>query len=403
MNIVIFGSYNGRSIGDTAILLGLISAIFRIWGDKVEVTVLAMGCIGVNEELEGLGVKSRVKEIPVYRKLPEFPCGVGALLNKGWRYLKRLQGKPALNEGEIRRILQSADLLMVGGGNLLMDLYPAWPEILKLVCDLSKGLSVPYYFIGVGAAPINTEDGKRDLLYCLESSSGVYFRDVKSKIYCEEVLGFSNSYVGPDLAFGLEVSGLNEINKDDLLMVNLAAVYGNRWPVKDVHKYSTYLLNMVGVVDRLVEFLGVKELVIFNTNYPLDEFASDEFAKLYTENSRTPRPVNFVKGRNSVANLLNACSKAKYSLVTRLHAGILSKIAGAHVYAIEYQPKVRDVLQGQTSNTIVESFDSVLDGTAFRSVNHDLNSLEPEMKCLDRSEVDKLLKLAIENSAFGEV
>ncbi|MBF7052531.1 polysaccharide pyruvyl transferase family protein [Halomonas sp. KAO] len=403
MKVAIFGSYNGGSIGDTAILLGLISSVFRVLGDDVEITVLALGTLGINSELEELGGRQRVKrvkEVAIYRKVDYSFLGVEKFLNKGWRVLRRLRGRVQVNERRIRSVLNNSDVLLVGGGNLVMDLYKNWPKLLKLVCSVSKDVGVPYSFIGVGSAPINTLQGKNDLLYSLKSAKSVYFRDLTSKKYTEDHLGFEKSAVGPDLAFGIDSPQLTQADKENVLMLNLAAVYSRQWPVKDPDKYDNYLSNMVVVVDRLVESLSIKELVIFNTNYPLDETAAEDFIKKYKSSSNLSVSLNFIRGRNTVSRLLDICSKAKFSLVTRLHAGIISKISGAHVLAIEYQPKVKDVLENQTSHTIVESLDAVLSGIAFETVDQDYyNDIRSERNCVSHGEVDELIRLVFKESA----
>ncbi len=397
MKIAIFGSYNGGSIGDTAILLGLISSIFRILGDDVEISVLALGNLEINNELEELGQERKVKEVAIYRKFDNSIYGFGKVLNKGWRFLNRLNDRAPINEIRIRKILKTSDVLLIGGGNLVMDIYSNWPKILRLVCDLSIDECVPYSFVGVGSAPINTSQGKNDLLYSLNSAEDVYFRDSTSKSYCEDHLGFDRSLVGPDLAFGINSPHLFQADKENILMLNLAAVFSGRWPVTDLEKYNNYLSSMVFVVDKLCEKLDIKEVVIFNTNYPLDEFAGEEFIEIYKNFSKCSVSLRFMRGRETVSSLLNACSKAKFSLVTRLHAGIISRISGAHVFAIEYQPKVRDVLGSQTSHTVVESFDAVLSGSAFDSVAQiDTQNVSHE-NYIDYKDVDKLVSLVLKS------
>ncbi|MFL1464668.1 polysaccharide pyruvyl transferase family protein [Marinobacter sp. HN1S83] len=395
MKVAIFGSYNGGSIGDTAILLGLISSIYRVLGDDVEITVLALGELGINGELKELGLDRRVKEVAVYKAFDDSLYGGGEFLNKIWRFFKRLRKQSPINKCRARKVLRATDVLLVGGGNLVMDLYKNWPKILRTVCDLSRDEKVPYYFVGVGSAPINTLQGENDLLYCLKSAAGVYFRDASSKKYCEERLGFGDSLVGPDLAFGIKCHDLTRVVKDNVLMLNVAAVYSERWPVEDLKKYSDYLSNMVRIVDRLVESLGIEKVVIFNTNYPLDEFSSEDFLHQYKSTSNFPVDISLLRGRNTVSRLLAVCSRARFSLVTRLHAGIVSYISGVRVFAVEYQPKVRDVLNAQTSNTIVESFDSVLSGTAFDSLDQSLREKISNRDYVSDNDVDALMSLVL--------
>jgi polysaccharide pyruvyl transferase WcaK-like protein len=80
-----------------------------------------------------------------------------------------------------------------------------------------------------------------------------------------------------------------------------------------------------------------------------------------------------------------------------LHAGIISSISGAHVLGVEYQPKVRDVLENQTSNSIVESIEAVLSGVAFESVGLSFSEAAWERNYSDHNEVDEFLKLVFKN------
>lgn len=395
MNVVIFGSYNGGSIGDTAILLGLISALHRVCGAKVSVSVLSMGEIGIQAELDALEVPCTVREVPVYKAWHDDRSKFGKMINRGWRGLKRFSGQAALNRSAIRRELASADLLLVGGGNLVMDLFPRWPTMLSYVCDLAVEAEVPYHLLGVGAAPIDTDTGRTELLRVLNNADSVTFRDSVSRTYCEQVLAFTDGDTGPDLAFGIKPVTAEDTRKADQLMLNLAALYSPAWPEQDPALFKRYIDQYLSLTLDLCSRLNIEQVAIFNSNYPLDQLAVNAFCREFERLDPQSVKLSVMNGRYKVADLITACSEARYALVTRLHAGILSKISGARLFAIAYQPKVRDVLEHQTCHSQVVTLEDFLAGSALKAFSSiDFTSptpgSEPEPKVTFR-DVDRLI------------
>ena len=59
--ITIFGSYNGGSIGDTAILVGLLSALKREYETSIDITIMTLGDFDIKLELETIGLDLPVK------------------------------------------------------------------------------------------------------------------------------------------------------------------------------------------------------------------------------------------------------------------------------------------------------------------------------------------------------
>ena len=82
--IAIFGSYNGTSIGDTAILLGLLSSIERIYGSNIEVNVLLMNPINIKKECLPFGIKLNINEIIIteFQKPTDFTSSIKLLYKK---------------------------------------------------------------------------------------------------------------------------------------------------------------------------------------------------------------------------------------------------------------------------------------------------------------------------------
>ena len=63
--ITIFGSYNGNSIGDTAILIGILSSLDRVFKEHIKVDVLVIKQIGLLDELRKFNLNICINEIVI--------------------------------------------------------------------------------------------------------------------------------------------------------------------------------------------------------------------------------------------------------------------------------------------------------------------------------------------------
>lgn len=348
--IVIFGSYNGSSIGDIALLLGLISSVKRV-EPECQITVLTTQKIGLKQEinaLHGYDIKN-IDEVCIFRNKANYK----GLKNKFKFYALRLYqkvfNKSVVNKVKVKNILNNADHLIIGGGNLIMDLFPQWPLILNSIIEVANINKIRYSFVGIGAAPISTPLGIKIFTDILNNAYKVYFRDAESLSYCSDILGFKDGDIGVDCVFGIEWKSNAEPEKN--LLLNMASVFSKKWPYQSEIKFQKYVQAVSNTIICLMEEKNLNTLVIYNTNYPTDEEAVLELLKLF---KNVDFDIDYVKGRLQVYDLLNLCSKSELALVTRLHAGLIAFIAECEIMAIAYQPKVKDVLAniGITKNVI---------------------------------------------------
>ncbi len=339
-------------------------------------------------------VPANVKEVAINRKEFSKINVLDKIINKIWRKSSYFFRSSAVNVGKVRDVLSNSDLMIIGGGNLIMDLYWRWPGILSRVCNLARDNGVPYGFLGVGAGPIGMEY-KNILLECLVGAEFVYFRDIQSKEYCEEKLGFKDSYTCHDLAFGIKWDKKSNNLNEGRLTLNLLPVYSKIYPIKDDSKYIGYIKEMKYLVDKIVKKFNINEVVIFNTNYPMDEFAVSSYMSLY-DKENDGYNIDYVSGRRTVSSLLDMCATAKYSLVTRLHSGIISSLAGSSVIAISYQPKVGSVMREQIPSAKIIDMSELLKGEAddvLSFVYDEKISYVEKWKCID----DLMGKISIYN------
>lgn len=343
MRIGVFGSYNGTSVGDTAILLGLLRAI-SLAAPNAQITILTLGPIGLSRDLPlaELAVAPElvranvwgIQEVPVLRSLL---WRVDRLVN-----FNRWLGK--INIDRCRSIIGKQDLLIIGGGNLLMDLFEGHVEILSSICDVARAVEVPYVFLGVGAGPIQSAQSRRTLGQCLEHARKVVVRDSASLDICRDTLGRNDAECAPDLAFALR-GPAHHVPRGRVLALNLASLGDATWPWRDETRYRAYLDGFVQLARAAIHRFRPDHVEIISTNMSVDHRATHEAAAALGRGSAALScPVSVVSCAD-VTEVLAAFSRAELAITTRLHAGILAVIAGCRVLPVVYDNKVFAVLK----------------------------------------------------------
>jgi polysaccharide pyruvyl transferase WcaK-like protein len=344
VKIAIFGSYNGTSVGDTAILLGLLRAI----GSTVpgaDVTVLTTGPIDLSRDIALVDPAAQPRlmranawtfqELPVLRS-------VLWRIDRGGRLVRRFG---MINVERCRSVLSEQDLLVIGGGNLLMDLFEENVRVLETICGAAQTVSTPYVFLGVGAGPIDSQVSRNRLAKCVAGAKAVWVRDDESMTLCRDHLGRKDARKAPDLAFALKASahGL----KRGVLALNAAALGSTTWPWQDQRKFDSYIGGFVRLARAAAVRFVPDRVEIVSTNGGVDHRATHEIASALTDG---PLALDFpvsVTPCDDVTGVLAAFSRAGVAITTRLHAGILASLAGCRVLPVAYDEKVRAVLEGE--------------------------------------------------------
>lgn len=339
MKLAVFGSYNGTSIGDTAILLGLLHGIAQALPDA-QVTVLSMGPLDLSRDLAltDLGRPPRVVRANI-RAAAEWP-----LVRSAWWRLERV-GLPlesAFNRARVRTVLEGQDLLIIGGGNLLMDLFEGGIALIENITAAAQAAGTPYVFAGVGAGPITQATSRERLRVCLAPARRVLVRDTPSQRICIDGLGRADTRCAPDLAFAMHHSVPQCARVT--LAVNVAAIGAPTWPVQDAGLYQSYLDGLARLVVMAAAQMQPARIEILTTNPAVDLEAGRDLAARLAGQTACSVSVPHI---HDVTDVLDAFSRAQLAIVTRLHAGIMAAHAGAKVLPIAYQPKVAAVLAEQ--------------------------------------------------------
>ncbi|MGP8329818.1 MAG: polysaccharide pyruvyl transferase family protein [Methanosarcinaceae archaeon] len=352
--VTVFGSYNKNSIGDKAILLGLLDLLFKEAKTDISVRVVCFDVDAINSEIKDYKWSKNIEVMSYFDKRITVASTKFALikmrLEKIIKILYRRLTPPSINEfsESIPDLVVDSECLIIGGGNLLMDLFPRWPIRLYRIFYQFYQKGLPVMILGVGAFPIRTMAGKFLLKKIVTQSDLVYVRDERSQTYIQ------NSWhtpIGchPDFALSLPVNAvyMKPAKESPLIIsVNIGSIYEENNPVIDKRKSIELAKNVAEAI--LVYYHKSQEEIsfyLYDTNYPTDRHGAIRLTDFLVAGGVAKELIQYDDRVLSVATLLKKISLSKFAITTRLHAGILALKMGIPVIAIAYQPKVVSVLE----------------------------------------------------------
>lgn len=374
--IAIFGSYNRASIGDKAILISLLDLLFSETKTELWVHVIVLDVETIDAELSrypwcqfvtlepllstivpsssAINQSGQGRSTIRKRVVSRFPSSVRRLRNT-IRALRR-------RRREIRRDLAVGQQgLIIGGGNLLMDIFPVWPFTLHMVAEQFTKANLPMVLAGVGTLPVRTWYGKRLLFDVIKHSKGIYVRDTMT-LEALNRLWNADAQCHPDFALSYpltdEEQGIGH-NQKKTVAVNVGTVYETASSQVDWDGQSKQVDLMASVLyEYWIENSRNVHYWLFDTNYPTDRPGSvalhDKMLKIGIAADSIIYEDRLLTSREILLQLQGV----RFAITTRLHAGLLAARVRTPIIAFAYQDKVRNVLADLGLSNCVLEFSS---------------------------------------------
>jgi polysaccharide pyruvyl transferase CsaB len=306
MKIVVAGNYGANNLGDELILEGLLKTL-RTVKPAVEITVM---CASPNKIKEKFEINSCHK----------FPAGLRSLIAYS------LNG----NFKKTRKAVKECDFFILGGGGLFDDtsLKAVWIwSVQALFAYLYKRPVVMY---GQNLKPIKSKFCQRMVKKLFKKASFIAVRDEDSKKVLKTLIKGKKIYLMPDLIF--KVDPKFEQAKENKLLVCLRPTPETSQDFVD--NIAKTLNSLLGEDENLkVEFIPFQE--------GMDEKFHASIIEKITEKDRIHiHPFN--EKRHKVERLF---SEAKLVLGMRLHSILMAINTGTPFVAINYNPKVENILE----------------------------------------------------------
>jgi polysaccharide pyruvyl transferase CsaB len=359
MRIGIVGNYGHDNNGDEAILTGIIQQLVEYQGVRKEDIVV------FSNSPEKTAQQYGVKAVYLLKKKGNFIRTVGSTLKQHIR------------------VVQSLDVLIVGGGGLLMDMYKRDAPLYSSLVFIARLLRKKVMIYGVGAGPIQTALGKWLIRQMVQLSHAVFVRDEDSKQLLHRIGVRKEIRVIADPAFTLH----NDVKKEErpaIRRIGVTAVpYFSHtyWPVANEEKYGQYVKNMAQNLDTLIEQLGA-EIVLFSTKFPQDVQVTEH---IY-EQMAHQEAVTIKKDNLTPKRILKVCQDVDLVIGTRLHSLILAVAAETPIIGIGYHPKVKSFFETLNLSSMYVPIDGLKDPNTLWNVitneYHNWNEKQQQFRTL---------------------
>lgn len=342
--IVVDGLYGIQSYGDDAMLLSLMENLRRRI-PQVHFTVLSRH---PDELTARYG-------IPSIRNLdhPEW------VEPRGYWFYGFNDHQPREHIDCIRETIAGADLLIIGGGNLLLDITDDWlrgPIAWHwFSSEIARIYQVPYMIFANSVGPFRTDWGKARSAHILRHAAAITVRDEESSRLVEEMgIARDRVHLLPDPALtvtpDVEAAAhiLSEIHNPSLtprLKIGVS-VRNLSWQL-DVHGVERYLTVLGKLCDRLVEEFEAWILFIPQCSYEHGRPTEDDrsVASQVLRGMRHKERAHVLNGQYRAEAVLGIYRCIDLALTTRLHGAVFSAAARTPFLAISYLPKVRGFLR----------------------------------------------------------
>lgn len=318
MTIGIVGNYGNDNQGDEAILEGMIVQFEQAYDlDRSEIIVFSNN---PSQTREKFGVQSEA----LYRKEKNSPLSLFATIREKIATIRKL------------------DILVIGGGGILMDLYRNGLVLFGVYGWMAKRTRTPFVIYGAGAGPINTWFGKRVLRSLVKGAELVTVRDENSKALLASIGVKKPIHVITDPAFYVPApASTPETGTQIHIGVTAVPYYDpDYWPTEDKRKNQNYIEGMARNLDQLLASDSRLRIHFISTKYPHDAAVTKEIQALM---HRKQQCSLYDENMDQEA-LLKMIQKQDFLIGTRLHSLILALVVRKPIIGVSYHRKVSDFM-----------------------------------------------------------
>lgn len=230
IKVTIIGWYGTETIGDRAILAGIIKLLSEAYDNTFEINLGSIYTF--------LTERTLLEDYDFYKKISS---------NK----LTKISVFYSLSRTELNKNIKASSILLIGGGPL-MDIHPMY--MLLHAFKFSKKCGVKTVVMGCGWGPLSDNKYISITKQIIEMADAVIFRDQQSVVECRKVTGkFNNEPVGlvDPAIFAAQYFRSTRSNRS---LMNCISVNFREQFVSDLADKSLFSIDFcVSVVKQLLE------------------------------------------------------------------------------------------------------------------------------------------------------
>jgi polysaccharide pyruvyl transferase WcaK-like protein len=243
----------------------------------------------------------------------------------------------------VSRVIKQSDLVIIGGGQLIMDFSILAPIQFYITCIIARIFKKPLFICAIGAGPVRHKLSKIIYRQSLLLASKLSVRDTSSLQLFKEDLGIDINNVAltadPVLALPLKEQKDNSIKAQKVVGISTLA---HEYPKHNVQngdstKHAKYIEDLCRLVDMLITKLKVR-VVLIPTEAPYDVNVMNA---IYdgVENKKDVEET-YPESVNDLIDIICTCD----SLVgTRMHSMIIALSQHIPVVGLTWDKKINSL------------------------------------------------------------
>jgi len=329
MNILLVGEMDSDNLGDRAIYVSL-KHLFESLGHSVRGWDLSH--YRYTTSADNPGMRKRATLVRLVESLPDYILKYVVFFTKKRAAIRRRK----LWQEEFRKY----DLIVFGGGALLMDNNWSFPLALVNYSRAVRAAGRPYVCIGCSTGTNFSFMGKRWLREFLDGCAYIALRDPIS-IQGLLLIGNYNAEVYVDSALTLAaIYEQKTTGRTGTIGLNVISLVRNsRLPKAVYDRYMSELIHFIHAVGdgRAGDW---KRIVLFNTGEKQDFDAAEMLLARLDGLSGSLR-VETESPPETLEQLCKSIGGFDLVISTRMHSGILAKSFGRPLIAVGWDEKVR--------------------------------------------------------------
>ncbi len=227
---------------------------------------------------------------------------------------------------------RAAKAVVIGGGNLIHDVYPFTVVQFLLTCLVVRAAGRKFWIFAIGAGPLQRRISRACISMACRLSAGVIVRDSYSFSVLKQCWGIENRLqpeIVPDVVLTMERKEDRSPNTPVCIGVStMFYMMPQRYQGGKAEAYEVYLDRMENLIRLIVGRLKA-QVLLFSTEPSEDQETVNELAKRVSD-LKEVRAAK-VKSLPSAIRITGSCD---YHVGTRLHSLIFSLAQGVPAVAL---------------------------------------------------------------------
>lgn len=248
-----------------------------------------------------------------------------------WKFISKRKWR---RNNNLYQDIKKCDIVVLAGGNMVMDLTSTWPQIIKYYIDTAQSLKKEVYIMYVGVGPIVNIENKEVLRKSFQKISKISVRDRLSYNLTKEFTDENKIVSTVDPVFDGAIN-LDERLKKSKDVNNIAICIINRECFRCSDDYEFYVNTIINITEEISKRRNTK-IFLFST-----ERSDYDSVKFVYEKISSEKKEIFLNNIYTIDDLYSFYDNIDFLIGGRMHSMILAQKRLVPFLSIIWQDKIK--------------------------------------------------------------